>query len=55
MALDDFVYDEATDVVRALGVEGFPPVIEVENAKGPLTKKCDIEKGEDNKDRRMWK
>lgn len=41
-------------MVHSVVMEGHPPAIEIENAKGLVTKKCDIEKGEDQKDRRMW-
>jgi hypothetical protein len=57
----NYAYDERIDMVRWLGSPDRPPVIEAfdpENPDGPkdppITKKCDIEKGEDQKDRRMW-
>ncbi len=51
---DDYFYDETTDLVRWLGADHQPPAIETAGENGPKTKKCDIEKGDDNKDRRMW-
>jgi len=30
-------------------------LIDVPEARGPQTKKMDIERGEDQKDRRMWR
>jgi len=50
----DYYYDDSTDVVRWSGSADHPPAVLVENAEGPQTKKCDVEKGEDMKDRRMW-
>jgi len=50
----DYFYDEETDIVRWLGAADHPPAIEIEGENGPPTKKCDIEKGDDNKDHRMW-
>jgi len=56
----EYVYDESIDMVRWLGSPDRPPVIEAYSRDGgpddpPTTKKCDIEKGDDQKDRRMWK
>ena len=58
-----YAYDEAIDMVRWLGSPNMLTVIEAyqnpdppdEPDEPPVTKKCDIEKGEDQKDRRMWK
>ena len=54
----NYAYDESIDMVRWLGSPDCPPVIEAWGPDGPddppKTKKCDIEKGEDQKDRRMW-
>lgn len=50
----DYYYDDLSDLVRRQGREDHPPAIETAGLGGPVTKKCDIEKGEDNKDRRMW-
>lgn len=50
----DFEYDELTDMVRWLGSPERPLAIETKTPKPPVTKKGDIEKGEDTKDRRMW-
>jgi hypothetical protein len=52
--MPDYFYDEDADLVRWLGTADHPPAIEVEGVNGPRTKKCDIEKGDDNKDHRMW-
>ena len=42
------------DVVRWLGHPEHPLAIDTPEAR-PTTKKADIEKGEDNKDTRMWR
>jgi hypothetical protein len=49
-----YIYDPDLDMV--LDVETIPPVPAVESPRkpGPRTKKKDIEKSEDQKDRRMW-
>jgi hypothetical protein len=56
----NYVYDESMDLVRWLGSPDCPPVIEAYGPEDgpedpPVTKKNDIEKGEDQKDRRMWR
>jgi hypothetical protein len=56
----EYVYDESIDMVRWLGSPDRLPVIEAYGLDDgpddpPTTKKCDIEKGDDQKDRRMWK
>lgn len=51
----EYVYDEAEDMVRWTGHAKTPFAIDQAAATGPMTKKADIEKGEDNKDRRMWR
>lgn len=51
----DYAYDESIDMVRWLGSQDCPPAIEQHGREGPITKKEDIEKGEDQKDRRMWR
>lgn len=50
----DYAYDETIDMVRWLGDPTHPLAIRAHGNDGPTTKKADIEKGEDNKDRRMW-
>ena len=50
-----YVYDEAEDMVRWTGHIETPFAIDQAGEAGPMTKKADIEKGEDNKDRRMWR
>lgn len=59
----NYAYDESIDMVRWLSAPDHPPVIEAYGSDDgpedppdpPKTKKCDIEKGEDQKDRRMWR
>jgi hypothetical protein len=56
----EYAYDESIDMVRWLGSPERPPVIEAYGLDDgpddpPTTKKCDIEKHEDQKDRRMWR
>lgn len=54
-ALDpSYIYDPDLDMV--IDLETIPPVPAIESPResGPHTKKRDIEKGEDQKDRRMW-
>lgn len=50
----EYIYDYSDDLVHWLGNEYYPIAIELSGKGGPQTKKDDIEKGEDNKDRRMW-
>jgi len=51
----DYIYDESVDMVRWLGNPERPPAIKMHGQSGPMTKKNDIEKSDDNKDRRMWR
>ena len=51
---ESYYYDEMSDMVRSLTESGQPFAIDMAGEKGPMTKKCDIEKGAANKDRRMW-
>ena len=51
----DFEYDRVEDMVRWAAAPGAPFAIDLRGSIGPVTKKADIEKGEDNKDRRMWR
>jgi len=51
---ESYYYDEISDMVRSLKEPGEPYAIDMVGETGPMTKKCDIEKGDDNKDRRMW-
>jgi len=52
----DYVYDESIDMVRWLGSPDHPPAIVAYGPENPpMTKKKDIEKNEDQKDRRMWR
>ena len=50
----EYVYDHLEDLVRWTGRKDKPFAIEAAGLGGPKTKKSDIEKGDDNKDRRMW-
>jgi hypothetical protein len=50
----EYAYDRTVDLVRWLGREDHPPAIEASGVHMPQTKKNDLEKGEDSKDRRMW-
>lgn len=61
----NYEYDDSIDMMRWLGSPDSPPVVEAYGPGGPddkdgpdkppPTKKCDIEKGEDQKDRLMWR
>jgi hypothetical protein len=51
----DYFFDDETGMVRWLGSQEHPFAIEINGPPGPVTKKADIEKGEDTKDRRMWR
>lgn len=54
-ASENYAYDDDIDMVCRLNVSGKPPAIYCQDDDcGPKTKKCDVEKGEDSKDRRMW-
>lgn len=50
----DYEYDSEAQMVRWLGTKTRPFAIFQAGKSGPKTKKSDLEKGEDNKDRRMW-
>ena len=51
----EYVYDETADMVRWTETINKPFAIDQAGASGPMTKKADVEKGEDAKDRRMWR
>jgi hypothetical protein len=51
----EYVYDDEADMVRWTGHAAAPFAIDQAGTTGPVTKKADMEKGEDNKDRRMWR
>jgi len=51
----DYYFDVLEDIVRWKGDRNNTPAIDLEGVSGPDTKKCDIEKGDDMKDRRMWR
>ncbi len=52
----NYAYDHEIDMVRKISVPGRTPAIycQDDDDDGPKTKKFDVEKGEDCKDRRMW-
>ncbi len=50
-----FYYDNKLCQVMTIENGQAVPVIESKENNGPQTKKADIEKGEDQKDRRMWR
>ena len=55
-----YIYDESLDMVRWLGSTDCPLVVDtyfLDDGPNdpPKTKKADIEKGEDQKDRLMWR
>jgi len=52
---EEYVYDDEADLVRWVKHPDALPAVLCSKGSGPRTKKCDIEKGEDNKDRRMWR
>lgn len=49
-----FYYDEETQMLRSKKDSSNPFAIDLEGEQGPKTKKHDVEKGDDNKDRGMW-
>ena len=51
---NDYEYDESIDMMRWLGSPDKPLAIKADGLSYPATKKADIEKGEDTKDRPMW-
>jgi len=52
---DGFYYDHERAMVMTVEGGQATPAIDSPNAKGPQTKKFDIEKGEDQKDNWMWR
>ena len=52
---DASFYDAKSDMRRLQQGAATPLLIDVPDARGPRTKKEDIERGEDQKDRRMWR
>ncbi len=50
----NYYYDDQAQLVRWTGSPEHPPAVLLDNEEGPVTKKCDVEKGEDMKDGRMW-
>lgn len=51
----DYYYDDRSSVVRWRNGDDDPPAVVSAGPEPPQTKKCDVEKGEDSKDRRMWR
>lgn len=51
---EQYLYDDQTDMVIWLGHNLKPFAIDEAGASGPMTKKRDLEKGDDAKDHRMW-
>jgi len=49
-----FYYDQELSQVMTIENGSVIPAIESKQNNGPKTKKADIEKGEDQKDMRMW-
>lgn len=52
---DSYYYDQVSCVVRWRNGIDDPPAVVAAGNDPPKTKKCDLEKGEDSKDRRMWR
>ncbi|EMA14669.1 hypothetical protein [Haloarcula marismortui] len=51
---EDYYFDQDSDLLRSKNHPEELPAIEIEGEDGPDTKKNDVEKGDDNKDRGMW-
>lgn len=51
---DSYYYDADSSLVRWNNGFDNPPAVVSAGHIPPQTKKCDVEKGEDSKDRRMW-
>jgi len=52
---ESYYYDQSSSVVRWRNGIDDPPAVIAAGTPPPQTKKCDMEKGEDSKDRRMWR
>jgi hypothetical protein len=52
---DEYYYDGDLNLVRWRNGEDDPPAVVSAGHRPPQTKKSDFEKGEDSKDRRMWR
>jgi len=50
----EYYFDSDNDLLRCRKKPGNPPAVEVEGEDGPKTKKHDVEKGDDEKDRGIW-
>ena len=50
----EYGYDPNSDMMLWVQHPDKPAAIDQSGNNGPTTKKCDIEKGDDLKDRRMW-
>lgn len=55
VGIEGYYYDNDLDMVRWLGSPDHPLAIKLQDPPTPPTKKADIEKGEDTKDKRMWR
>ena len=51
---EGYVYDNTVDMVKSVLDDNQTYAIDLTSNTGPMTKKADIEKGEDSKDRMMW-
>ncbi|MFW9880752.1 MAG: hypothetical protein ACFFG0_47415 [Candidatus Thorarchaeota archaeon] len=51
---DKYIYDNNLQMLMTFENGTIIAVIDSKDNNGPTTKKCDIEKGEDQKDRRIW-
>lgn len=49
---EELFYDSSTDMMMTF--EDGKWILAIDGIKDPKTKKCDIEKGEDQKDGRIW-
>lgn len=49
-----YYFDPEDDMLHSKEHAGNPPAIELDGESGPRTKKNDVEKGDDNKDRGIW-
>lgn len=50
----EYYFDSEDDILRLRRDPDNPPAIDGNGRDPPRTKKNDVEKGEDNKDREMW-
>lgn len=50
----EYYFDPEDDLLHRRQEPDNPPAIEIEGEDGPKTKKNDVEKGDDEKDRGIW-